>query len=450
MHLASFSLRGLGKALCLGAVLLPSLSAAVDLQPSQVYQGMQPSMVNPINPQLQQLTPEACAGCHREIYDQWKGSMHANSSALKDPIHAAMYKSVIGDPTEEGVRTKKGKYPICLKCHAPMAALDGKTKLDALPRYNAGVTCVTCHSFKALKGVHTGDGKLRLGVDAYEFANQLQGPSGRDLGPMAAMPVPTMPQPPAIAVPPDRRDRQAAIDNPPMGQGPQGGFHPYPLEGNAQVMRSSDACMGCHDQRNNSHGVPLCMTGAEFKDAGAYNCQQCHMPVNNGFADHSMAGGHVQAMVERAVVMTMAAETDGDDVVAKVTLKNTLPHNAPTGAPFRNLYVEVTGLNAVGATVWRNYQKHPMMEDPKSIMMLRLLDDEDKPAPPPKAKKLGPDSRLKPHEERTLEYRIPKQGVAAVRAQLHYDLLLPPQKKMQGIPDELKQSKVVAFAEERI
>ena len=89
--------------------------------------------------------PVACKQCHEEIYNQWKGSMHANSSALKDPIHGAFYRNVVGDPTQEGVR-KGGKYPVCLKCHAPVAALDKKTKLDAAEAYANGISCVTCHA----------------------------------------------------------------------------------------------------------------------------------------------------------------------------------------------------------------------------------------------------------------------------------------------------------------
>ena len=30
---------------------------------------------------------------------RWKGSMHAQSTALEDPIHRAFYKKVVGDPT---------------------------------------------------------------------------------------------------------------------------------------------------------------------------------------------------------------------------------------------------------------------------------------------------------------------------------------------------------------
>jgi hypothetical protein len=67
-----------------------------------------------VSSELHHVKPEACKQCHEEIYYQWSGSMHAKSSALKDPIHGAFYKNVMGDPKKEGVM-KKGKYPVCLK-----------------------------------------------------------------------------------------------------------------------------------------------------------------------------------------------------------------------------------------------------------------------------------------------------------------------------------------------
>ena len=392
---------------------------------------------------LHHQTARDCAVCHQEIYDQWRGSMHAQSTALSDPIHGAMYRAVIGDPTEEGV-TKKGKYPVCLNCHAPLAAMDGATKLNASPAYEDGVTCVVCHTMQSFKGVQGEDGKMRYGIRAYEFADVLQGPSGRALGPSGDRFTPT--------VPPDLRRPQRIDNGIPRGQGKPGGYHPYAMEGNALMLRTTQVCMGCHDQRNNFNQVALCATGPEFNNTDSFNCQQCHMPVNKGFADHSMMGGHIQAMVERAVVMSMALTPNGDQLDAVVTLQNTLPHNAPTGAPFRNMYIHVTGLDADGKVLWSNYNKHPIQEDPASMMRLILLGPDGKPSPPPKATAVGNDSRLKPHESRDFSYQLPAEGIATVRAELYYDLLLPPMKNtvMKNIPEALKKAKVVAFAEQSL
>jgi len=395
------------------------------------------------NGPIHEQTARSCSGCHQEIYDQWRGSMHANSTALKDPIHGAMYELVMGDPREEGVN-KKGKYPVCLKCHAPLAAMNKKTKLDDKREYNDGVTCVVCHTMKSFKGIDGENGKMRYGIDAYEFSDKLQGPSGRNLGPAGDRFV--------MTVPPDLRRPQRLGEEAPRGQGEPGGFHPYSMEGNALMMRTTQVCLGCHDRRNNFNNVALCATGPEFAGTDTFNCQQCHMPVNNGFADHSMMGGHSQAMVERAVILELKATNSGDNIDAVVTLHNTLPHNAPTGAPFRNMYVHVTGLDADGQVVWSNYEKHPIKEDPKSMLRLILLGKDGKPSPPPKATQVGKDSRLAPFEKRDINYSLPAKGITMLRAELYYDLLLPPMKKgvMKDIPEDLKKPTVVAFAEYKL
>jgi hypothetical protein len=381
-----------------------------------------------LGPQAHHISAEACRECHQEIYAQWKGSMHANSTALNDPIHREFYLSEVGDPRAEGMKHKaSGQYPMCLKCHAPNAARDGKTKLDAVPAYNEGVNCLTCHMLKSYKGVLPQEpgAKMKLGIDAYEMGDILQGPSGKVFSQMA---LPAPPPESGLATP---------------------SFHPFAMESNTALLRTAEACLGCHERRDNPKGVPLCNTGEEFRAAGNFNCQQCHMPVNNGFADHSMAGGHNQAMLERGVIMVLRAGKEGAEIRADIELKNMLPHKMPTGAPFRNLFLKVSAYNNLGQMVWQSAQQHPMKDDPQAMFMLRLLDDEDKPAPPPQATKVGKDSRLEPGETRILSYLLPAQNVAVVRAELYYDLLLPPLKeRFPNIPAELKKPRIIARAEQ--
>ena len=209
--------------------------------------------------------------------------MHAQSSALKDPIHGAFYRNVMGDPTQEDLRTKDGKYPVCLKCHAPVAAMEKKTKLDAADAYADGVGCTTCHSFSGFKGSDTPDGKPLYGIDAYEVDTQsLHGPSG-------------------ITYTQERTPEGASWPTPVN--------HPQPMSGNkAELFKSNDICMGCHEKRANAHGTPLCRTGDEYRaDKNFVACQACHMAMvtvpkmKDGqvvpgefvtIADHTMAGGH--------------------------------------------------------------------------------------------------------------------------------------------------------------
>lgn len=382
----------------------------------------------PIPTSPHEVSAEICATCHVEIYEEWKGSMHANSTALKDPLHGAFYRNVIGDPTEEGV-TKKGKYPVCLKCHAPNAALQKKTKLDAKPAFNEGVNCIYCHTITHFKGVEKADGKLRLGTDAYEVSTtSLQAPSGKNYS--------TTPTP----------ENPTAITQT---------FHPFPMEGgNATLFKKNDLCMGCHDKRKNFHGVPLCATGDEIVASdSSTTCQSCHMPMTgkNGHASHKMMGGHSPAMVRRAISMALDVQKNGDMYNTTVKIINKLPHKFPTGAPFRTVVLRVTAFDENGNELWKNYQKHPMKDDPQAAFVYTLGDGEGKVAMPPKAKEVLSDNRMAPHSERVLDYQIPSSNVKVIQAEVVYTLLWPNlMKKLDGVlPDEMKAPRRAAFAEVR-
>ncbi|WP_462328770.1 cytochrome c family protein [Thiohalocapsa halophila] len=398
---------------------------------------------------IHHVSSEVCASCHQEIFKQWQGSMHANSTALKDPIHGTFYKMVVGDPTAENVK-KKGtdKYPICLQCHAPNAAKDGKTKLDAMAAYSEGVNCVACHTLKKFKGVQGEDGKLRLGLKAYEVADTLQGPQGVNNG-LAQLASASDDLFGGVGV---GGGASSQKPNPHLGEpvefeGEQ--IQALPMEGNPRLMKTSDSCWGCHDQRNNPHGVPLCQTGNEYIDSKTdVNCLSCHMPVTDGVADHTMGGGHSKPMLKRSVVFDVTSERDGDMLKTSVYIKNQQPHAMPTGAPFRNIYVKLTAYDDAGQPIWQNAEGHPAKDDPQAYMAYALADDEGMPAPPPTATQPGDDTRLKPHEERVLEYEIPAEGVALVRGELYYNLLWPGLvKKFDHLPEDVKEPVLIAESE---
>ena len=396
---------------------------------------------------LHHITSDTCKTCHKEIYKQWQGSMHANSSALKDPIHGTFYKKVVGDPTQENVKHKaSGKYPVCLQCHAPNAAKDKTTKLDAKPAYAEGVNCIACHTLKKFKGIQGDDGKLQLGLKAYEYSStSAQGPgrysnqglkrltAGNDVFGGAGE---------------DESKPNPHLGKPVMMDGKE--IPSIPMESNPTLMKTSDACMGCHDQRNNPHGVPLCQTGNEYSVSHSnVNCLSCHMPINDGLADHSMGGGHSLGILQRSVVFDIGTEKVGDKIRTNVVLKNLQPHSLPTGAPFRNIHVSLKAYDADGNVVWENTKSHPGEDDPQAYLVYALADDEGKPASPPVATKLGKDTRLKPHEERTLVYDIPAENVKLVRGELYYSLLWPGlAKKFSHLPEDLREPTLIASAEE--
>jgi hypothetical protein len=397
---------------------------------------------------IHKVSSKECKECHKEIYKQWKGSMHAQSTALSDPIHGAFYRQVVGDPTAEGVKAK-GKYPGCLKCHAPNAARDGSTKLDADPAYEEGVNCVACHTFGEYHGIGAvGGGKPRLGIDAWEKSDYLLGANG------------VIHQQGSAADELRARFEEEAEFNPHMGRDNDG--NPYmtaddvkkldlPMQRNSR-LKSSEACLGCHDKRNNAQGVSLCQTGDEYLEGKSKEtCQSCHMPVSNGLVDHSMGGGHDVAMLKRAVRLDLKARKDGANLLIEAEMENLQPHNVPTGAPFRNAFLKVTALDRDGKVLWQSFKKSVAKEDPMAFLVYTLTDDENHPAPPPKATRPGINTRLKPFETRLLGYKISADGVDSVRAELFYNLLWPGLvEKMKTLPEELKAPKLMAWAEVKL
>jgi mono/diheme cytochrome c family protein len=399
---------------------------------------------------IHHVSAEVCASCHQDIYKQWKGSMHAQSTALKDPIHGTFYQQVAGSPTEEGVLHKaSGKYPVCLQCHAPNAALDKTTKLDAMAAYSEGVNCVACHTLKSYKGIKGPDGKLQLGMQAYEVSDQIQAPAGINNG-VSKLAAAGDDLFGGLGLADDSQKPNPHLGEPVEFEGKE--IPALPMEANPRLMKTSDSCMGCHDQRDNPHGVPLCQTGNEYMESQSkVNCLSCHMPIANGMADHSMGGGHDPAMLKRAVVFDVDAVQDGDVLKTTVYLKNQLPHAMPTGAPFRNLFIKLTAYDEQGEVVWQNAEDHPSKSDPQAYLSYALTDDAGMPAPPPTATKPGDDTRLKPHEERELVYEIPAEGVVLVRGELFYNLLWPGLvEKFSHLPTELTEPVMIAEYEETL
>lgn len=183
---------------------------------------------------------------------------------------------------------------------------------------------------------------------------------------------------------------------------------------------------------------------------GSTTCQTCHMPTtDDGITNHAMMGGHMGKMVARGLVMTIKASKAGAKVNAVVKLQNLLPHAFPTGAPFRNFYVMIDAFDKDGKKVWSNTKSHPMKDDKQAMFMYKLGDDNNKPAPPPKATKVLGDTRLKPNETREIKYDIASTDIVNIKATAYYDLLLNPIKKKFGdkLPADVKKPKIIARAD---
>ena len=248
---------------------------------------------------LTSLKAEDCGGCHKEIYEEWKTSIHAH--AYEDPFFQAYWK-------------KDGNIWVCLNCHSPLENQQ-PTLIQEIPRgrveraiqlpnfkydreYQAeGVTCAVCH--------------VRDGV--------IHGPFDDSAAP-----------------------------------------HPTKFD---PAFRTKQICYRCHNVVSGPfqfYNVGPCGTYAEaegeffMKEKGMI-CQSCHMPeVTRPVAQggpirsgrrHLWRGGHDPDMIKRAVAVQVVADPPnpkpGDSVTLTLTLINAgAGHKIPTGDPDRHFTVE--------------------------------------------------------------------------------------------------------------
>ena len=248
---------------------------------------------------LDSLKAESCGTCHREIYEEWKTSIHAH--AYDDPFFQAYWQ-------------KDKNIWVCLNCHTPLENQQ-PTLIKEIPRgrvekaiqepnphYDAdyqkeSITCAACH--------------VRDGVI---------------LGPF---------------------DDSAA---------------PHPTKFDPD-FRTAQVCYRCHNVVSGPaqfYNVGPCGTYAEyegkfFMQERGFICQSCHMPeVDRPVAEggpirrgrrHLWRGGHDPDMIKRAVAIQVKADPPspkpGDRITVTLTLINAgAGHKIPTGDPDRHFTVE--------------------------------------------------------------------------------------------------------------
>ncbi|NOY52663.1 MAG: hypothetical protein GXP58_03475 [Deltaproteobacteria bacterium] len=240
---------------------------------------------------LVSLSARECGKCHREIFEEWSGSIHAR--AWTDPYFQADTRF-------------DGSQQICMNCHIPLEnqqenrvlGFRDRDKLDPILRPNPdfdpelqkeGVTCAVCH---------VTDGVI--------------------LGPR------------------------------------ESGDAPHPVRKDPRFTDGSSVCRRCHlvsgRRWDTFYRLPPCGTFREIKEAGSRKagCTGCHMPEEkeeNGHAHHLWRGGHDPAMIRQALTV-MVEENPSPRRNRKkytLTLTNTgTDHFLPTGTPDRHLSVTFT------------------------------------------------------------------------------------------------------------
>lgn len=345
--------------------------------------------------------PSACADCHAQVVAEWRESMHAQSHHGADPIYGALRSFRMAKEGPE-LGTK------CAGCHHPreLAELEG-------PKAKQGVGCASCHQ---IGGVELEGGKAGAKALLPGAPGVLRGP--HELAPRAS---------------------------PAHGTGPA-----LPA-----LVDGKTICLACHQEEKNKAGVATCTTGIEHAAKGEQgSCVSCHMPEIDAPAgsvggrkthrSHAFLGPHgawqkgdpsfVASGVE------LGGELGGEQVV--VTLRNRSGHGFPSGFPGRMAVIQMRGLDAGGAEIWRNFHDDPMKEHAAAVLNKVYVDADGKPVLPPYGVKLERDSRLETGETRSIRMLVPP-SVAKVELELRMWLLPPAASKTIGIADAPEAKPVV-------
>jgi hypothetical protein len=314
-----------------------------------------------------------CGGCHTDIYNSWKNSLHAFS--LTDPVFDTSFMQALKVGGEEARR-------LCLQCHAPMTIMNGDYELkEGVTR--EGVSCDFCHTVTA---VHL-DGREK----PYDLS-----PGFIKRGVI-------------------KRTASPAHD-----------------VAYSELHGTAEFCGGCHNYVTKD-GVAIMSTYDEWR-AGPYaeegvQCQDCHMTLSTGRVvseevQPSATEIHLHSLIHdtdqlRGALTVQLGEVEWRQniVSVDVTVENVgSGHMVPTGIPTREVVLTVRADGESGQ-IWTQERRYRRLIGDESG--LPLVTDHE-------ALLFGAvtisDSRLAPREQRRerFSFRLPGRETVKLTASLTY------------------------------
>ncbi len=329
---------------------------------------------------LATLSAAECGGCHRDVYEEWRTTMH--SRAWTDPYFQTDWRF-------------DGSPPVCKNCHIPLDrqqehrvtgfrdAAKWQPILEPNPGFDAqlqheGVTCAACH--------------LRDG--------RLAGPRGDA----------NAPHPVARFA----DSNEVCVRCHVVGNNRWDTFYRFPPCGTVMEIERTRA----------GHTLPR--SGETIvQDVAALGCVQCHMPlVERRTASggplrmarrHLWRGGHDPAMVRSALRAEIieATNRDGAPRIELVVENTGTDHFLPTGTPDRHLTVTLRARAADGRVL---REKHAALK--RSVMWRPFIVDLS-------------DTRLPRGEPRRYTLTLPP-GSHTVEAEVRYHLLAESRRQRIG------------------
>jgi hypothetical protein len=247
-----------------------------------------------------------CSGCHMDLYNQWKGSMHSNS--WTDPV----YRSALSFMS----KASHGKIDnFCMGCHTPAGVVmreatpAGKNMSEAAVQ---GVHCEVCHNVSKISGYGNG---------SYVLTPQLHGR--------------------------------------PLKFGPyKDAVSPIHDTAYSQLHTQSEFCADCHDVTHPFNRVPVERTYTEWRDSSyagdGVQCQDCHMKPAKGRAspigkDRDRVYTHNFVGANALVTQLLGSETHSKLAEDMLKACATVEILAPTQlSPTRTNQIQVR-VNNIGA-----------------------------------------------------------------------------------------------------
>ena len=315
-----------------------------------------------------------CKECHVKIYSEFSGSMHANSTPQRDPIHKSVW--------DKHPKNLKFDQYSCGKCHTPAANnlddMKQKGKRGAVPKldnptHQEGISCAYCHRIKDIEFHKKSNTNIMTSTEKNFYGT-----------------------------------REKHIESP---------FHGIVTDGN-EHMKNGNVCIGCHSHKMNKHKLDVCSTNIKNEMDGA-NCVSCHMPKVDGSVSslhktkqhtfHGFAGAHSHShMLTQYVDISMLRQIDN----FVVNIDNRTSH-ALLLHPLRVAVLKVT-----------------VMRDNKSIKLkdeifVRVIGHNGKPAMPWKASTTLKDTMIQANEKRSIKYDFKLQKGDRVTTILGWYLVNP-------------------------
>ena len=339
---------------------------------------------------------EECKACHSQIYSEFTGSMHANSTPQKDPIHASVWD-------KHPQNLKQERYG-CGKCHTPAAdnlnAMKTKGQ-KALPlaknkTHQEGIGCAYCHRIESIK-LHKKHNTNIISKKEKNYFGTLKN----------------------------------NIESP---------FHGIEKKNN-EHMQNGNVCIGCHSHKMNKHGLNVCSTNIDNELNGA-NCVSCHMQKVEGsvsdmhetekHAFHGFAGAHFHSnMLTQYVDISLLRQIDN----FIVNIDNRTSH-ALLLHPLRQAVLKVS--------IEREGEIIPL----KETKFARVIGHNGKPAMPWAASTTLKDTMIQANEKRAVPYDFKIQKGDKVTVILGWFLVNPKALKTLGLEKDRTSTEFHEFKKE--